>query len=76
VFYEPRSVYRGRDEIDRVAATIKATHPDFRYQPIAARRGNEWRNVASVIFRRPDSIAAFAEPIRPGVQPSLKYRRG
>jgi len=36
VFYEPRGVYRGRDEIDRVAGEIKATHPDFRYQPIAA----------------------------------------
>src|SRR5256884_4184894 len=35
VFYEPRGVYRGRDEIDRVAGAIKATHPDFRYQPIA-----------------------------------------
>src|SRR3981081_1919330 len=35
VFYEPRRVYRGRDEIDRVAGAIKATHPDFRYQPIA-----------------------------------------
>jgi hypothetical protein len=34
-FYEPRGVYRGRDEIDRVAGAIKATHPDFRYQPIA-----------------------------------------
>ena len=31
VFYEPRGVYRGRDEIDRVAGEIKATHPDFRY---------------------------------------------
>src|SRR5207249_9733300 len=30
VFYEPRGVYRGRDEIDRVAGAIKATHPDFR----------------------------------------------
>ena len=29
VFYEPRGVYCGRDEIDRVAGTIKATHPDF-----------------------------------------------
>jgi hypothetical protein len=28
-------VYRGRDEIDRVAGAVKATHPDFRYQPIA-----------------------------------------
>jgi hypothetical protein len=39
VFYdgiaEPRGVYRGRDAIDRVAGAIKATHPDFRYQPIA-----------------------------------------
>jgi hypothetical protein len=30
VFYEPRGVYRGRDEIDRVAGAIRATHPDFR----------------------------------------------
>jgi len=36
VFYEPRGVYRGRDEIGRVAGAIKATHPDFRYHPIAA----------------------------------------
>jgi hypothetical protein len=35
VFYEPRGVYRGRDEIDRIAGEIKATHPDFRYQVIA-----------------------------------------
>jgi len=35
VFYEPRGVYRGRDEIDRVAGAIKATHPDFRYPLIA-----------------------------------------
>ena len=35
VFYDPsRGVYRGRDEIDRVAGTIRATHPDFRYQSI------------------------------------------
>ena len=36
VFYEPDGgVYRGRDEIDRVAGAIRAAHPDFRYQPIA-----------------------------------------
>jgi SnoaL-like domain len=35
VFYEPRGIHHGRDEIDRVAGAIKATHPDFRYQPIA-----------------------------------------
>jgi hypothetical protein len=36
VFYDPnKGVYRGRDEIDRIAGVIKATHPDFTYQPIA-----------------------------------------
>ena len=35
VFYDPSGgVHRGRDEIDRVAGAIRATHPDFRYQPI------------------------------------------
>ena len=35
VFYDPNSgAHRGRDEIDRVAGAIKATHPDFQYQPI------------------------------------------
>jgi hypothetical protein len=30
VFYDPNNgVHRGRDEIDRIAGTIKATHPDF-----------------------------------------------
>ena len=36
VFYDPSTgVYRGRDEIDRIAGTIRATHRDFRYQPLA-----------------------------------------
>ena len=35
VFYEPNGVYHGRDESKRIAGAIKATHPDFRYQPIA-----------------------------------------
>ena len=36
VFYDPNNgIYRGRDEIDRIAGVIKATHPDFQYQPIA-----------------------------------------
>ena len=35
VFYDPKGgVFRGRDEIDRVAGAIKATHPDFYYQPL------------------------------------------
>jgi hypothetical protein len=36
VFYDPnKGVYHGRDEIDRIAGAIRATHPAFRYQPIA-----------------------------------------
>jgi hypothetical protein len=35
VFHEPNGVYRGRDEIDRIAGVIKATHPDFQYRLIA-----------------------------------------
>ncbi|VVE55195.1 isomerase [Pandoraea pneumonica] len=36
VFYDPNmGVYRGRDQLDRIAGAIKATHPDFKYQPIA-----------------------------------------
>ena len=36
MFYDPnKGIYRGRDEIDRIAGAIRATHPDFQYQPIA-----------------------------------------
>jgi|SRR5580704_14927488 hypothetical protein len=36
VFYDPnKGIYRGRDEIDRIADAIWVTHPDFQYQPIA-----------------------------------------
>ena len=36
VFYDPsQGVYRGRDEIERVAGALRAAHPDFRYQPTA-----------------------------------------
>lgn len=35
IFHEPNGVYRGRDEIDRIAGVIKAGHPDFQYQLIA-----------------------------------------
>ncbi len=37
VFYDPKGgVFRGRKEIDRVAGAIRATHPDFEYQPFFA----------------------------------------
>src|SRR5206468_1134120 len=36
VFYDPMGgVYRGRDEIHRIAGTLRASYPDFRYQPTA-----------------------------------------
>ena len=35
VFYDPsKGVYRGRDEINRIAGEIRATHLEFRYQPM------------------------------------------
>ena len=37
VFYDPNSgAHQGHDQIDRIAGALKATHPDFRYQPISA----------------------------------------
>ncbi|WP_037154483.1 nuclear transport factor 2 family protein [Rhizobium freirei] len=36
VFYEPNGVYRGRDEIVRIAGVIRAAHPSFRYTVLKA----------------------------------------
>src|SRR5580704_14909935 len=61
VFYDPsKGVYRGRDEIDRVAGAIRATHPDFRYQPIAA--PEELVNGGRIkwVSGRPDEAPAYA----------------
>jgi SnoaL-like domain len=60
VFYEPKGIYRGRDEIDRVAGVIRATHPDFRYQPIA--EPEELGNVGRVqwVSGRPGEPPAYA----------------
>src|SRR5258707_6675498 len=60
VFYEPRGVYRGRDEIDRVAGAIKAPRPDFRYQPIAGAEelGNGGR--IQWVSGRPGEAPAYA----------------
>ena len=39
VFYDPEGgIFRGRDEIDGIAEVIKATHPDFEYQPLSVPR--------------------------------------
>ena len=61
VFYDPTSgAHRGRDEIDRVAGAIRATHPDFGYQPIAETEelgnGGRLRWVAG----RPGEAPAYA----------------
>ena len=61
VFYDPtKGVYRGRDEIDRVAGEIKATHPDFRYQPIIGpeESGNGGR--IQWVSGRPGEAPAYA----------------
>jgi len=61
VFYDPgKGVYRGRDEIDRVAGVIRATHPDFQYQPIAAPEevGNGGR--VEWVSGRPGEAPAYA----------------
>src|SRR3954471_14991668 len=37
VFYDPNGgIFRGRDQIAHIAGVIKASHPDFRYQPLSA----------------------------------------
>ena len=60
VFYEPRGVHRGRDEIDRVAGEIRATHPDFRYtctaEPEELHNGGRIRWVSG----RPGEAPAYA----------------
>ena len=61
VFYDPsRGVYRGRDEIDRIAGAIRATHPEFRYQPIAKpeKLGNGGR--VQWVSGRPGEAPAYA----------------
>lgn len=61
VFYDPsKGEYRGRDEIDRIAGTIKATHPDFQYQTIA--EPEELCNAGRVpwVSGRPGELPTYA----------------
>jgi SnoaL-like domain len=61
VFHDPTSgAHHGRDEIDRVAGAIRATHPDFRYQPIAEPEelGNSGR--VQWVSGRPGEPPAYA----------------
>ena len=60
VFYEPRGVHRGRDEIDRIAGAIRALHPDFRYTPTA--QPEELHNAGRIrwVSGRPGEPPAYA----------------
>lgn len=61
VFYDPtKHAFHGRDEIDRIAGTIKATHPDFQYQTIA--EPEELGNVGRVpwVSGRPGELPSYA----------------
>ena len=60
-FYDPgKGVYRGRDEIDRIAGAIRATHPDFRYQTIS--EPEELSNAGRVqwVAGRPGEAPSYA----------------
>ena len=61
VFYDPTSgAHCGRDKIDRVAGEIRATHPDFQYQPIA--EPEELGNCGRIqwVSGRPGEAPAYA----------------
>ena len=60
VFYEPKGTHRGRAEIDRIAGVIKATHPDFRYQPISEPEELENGGRVKWVSGRPGDAPAYA----------------
>jgi SnoaL-like domain len=61
VFYDPsKGVYRRRDEIDRIAGTIKATHPEFRYQPITEPAESDNGGLVRWVSGRPGEAPAYA----------------
>ena len=60
VFCDTRGVYRGRDEVDRIAGAIRATHPDFQYTPTA--EPEELHNAGRIrwVSSRPGEAPAYA----------------
>jgi hypothetical protein len=61
VFYDPKTgVHRGRDEIDRIAGEVRATHPDFQYRLTAdpEELGNGGR--VEWVAGRPGEAPAYA----------------
>ena len=79
VFYEPGGgVYRGRDEIDRIAGEIKATHPDFRYQPITEPEESGNGGLVRWVSGRPGDPPAYSGQISSlsgtaGLPPSISF---
>jgi hypothetical protein len=80
VFYDPKTgVHRGRDEIDGVAGAIRATHPDFRYQPIAKPEELGDGGRVKWVAGRPGEAPAYAgtdfiiAPGRPDCRPFISF---
>lgn len=61
VFHDPNNgAHRGRDAIDRIAGAIKATHPDFQYQPLAEAEVNGDAGRIRWVSGRPGEAPAYA----------------
>jgi hypothetical protein len=61
VFYDSQGgIFRGRDEIDRIAGVIRETHSDFAYKPLAPpeERGDGGR--VRWVEGRPGEAPAYA----------------
>ena len=61
VFYDANGgIYRGRDEIDRIAGVIKATDPDFEYQPLFPPEELGYAGRVRWVSGTPDKPPAYA----------------
>ncbi len=79
-FHEPNGIYRGHDEIDRIAGVIKATHPDFRYQPLSPPEvGDGFVGCRAVLVtrrltREPISSSRETARLRPSISSLTSFR--